>query len=37
MSNLNRRICVFTGSRHGLRSEYVDVAKTLGRELIARG
>ena len=37
MSNLNRRICVFTGSRHGLRSEYADTAKTLGRQMVAHG
>jgi len=37
MSNLNGRICVFTGSRHGLRPEYADAANALGRELIARG
>ena len=32
-----KRICVFTGSRHGSRSEYSDAAKALGRELVARG
>ena len=37
MSNLNGRICVFTGSRHGQLPEYADAAKTLGRELVARG
>lgn len=37
MSNLNGRICVFTGSRHGARSEYADAAKRLGRDLVARG
>ena len=37
MSNLNGRICVFTGSRHGARSEYAEAAKRLGRELVARG
>lgn len=37
MSNPNRRICVFTGSRHGLRSEYTEAAKTLGRALVGRG
>lgn len=36
MSNLTRRICVFTGSRHGARTEYADAAKQLGRELAAR-
>ena len=37
MSNLTGRICVFTGSRHGARSEYAEAAKRLGRELVARG
>ena len=37
MISLNGRICVFTGSRHGSRSEYVAAAKTLGHELVARG
>lgn len=37
MTNLNCGICVFTGSRHGLRPEYAEVAKQLGRELVARG
>jgi uncharacterized protein (TIGR00730 family) len=37
MINLNRRICVFTGSRHGQLSEYADAAQQLGRELVARG
>ena len=36
MSNLTRRICVFTGSRHGARSEYAEAAKRLGRDLVAR-
>ena len=36
MSNLNGRICVFTGSRHGARSEYAEAAKRLGRDLVAR-
>ena len=27
MSNLNGRICVFTGSRHGARSEYAEAAR----------
>ncbi len=31
------KICVFTGSRHGLRSEYAEAAKTLGRDLVGRG
>ena len=37
MSNLNGRICVFTGSRHGAAPEYADAARQLGRELVARG
>jgi hypothetical protein len=36
MNNLTGRICVFTGSRHGARSEYTEAAKRLGRELVAR-
>ena len=36
MSNLTRRICVFTGSRHGARYEYAEAAKLLGREMVAR-
>jgi hypothetical protein len=30
-------ICVFTGSRHGARSEYTGAAKQLGRLLVERG
>ncbi len=37
MSNLTGRICVFTGSRHGTRSEYAEVAKQLGSALVGRG
>jgi len=37
MSSLNGRICVFTGSRHGARTEYAEAAKQLGRELVERG
>lgn len=37
MSNLNGRICVFTGSRRGARAEYADAAKQLGALLVARG
>jgi uncharacterized protein (TIGR00730 family) len=33
----NRKICVFTGSRHGTRPEYAQAATELGKELIARG
>ncbi len=36
MSNLTGRICVFTGSRHGARSEYAEAAKRLGRALVER-
>jgi uncharacterized protein (TIGR00730 family) len=36
MNNLTRRICVFTGSRHGARSEYTEAAKRLGRDLVGR-
>lgn len=32
-----KRICVFTGSRHGALPEYGAAAKQLGRELVARG
>jgi uncharacterized protein (TIGR00730 family) len=31
------KICVFTGSRHGLRPEYAEAAKRLGRLLVERG
>jgi uncharacterized protein (TIGR00730 family) len=37
MGNLNRKFCVFTGSRHGARPEYSDAAAALGRNLVARG
>jgi uncharacterized protein (TIGR00730 family) len=37
MINLNRRICVFTGSRHGQLPEYTDAARQLGRQLVAHG
>jgi uncharacterized protein (TIGR00730 family) len=37
MKTENGKICVFTGSRHGARSEYVDAAKQLGRALVERG
>ena len=36
MGNLKGKICVFTGSRHGARTDYADAAKQLGRELVAR-
>ncbi|NIO08809.1 MAG: TIGR00730 family Rossman fold protein [Deltaproteobacteria bacterium] len=31
-----KRICVFTGSSRGLRSEYLDAARALGRALVER-
>lgn len=37
MKQSSRKICVFTGSRHGARREYSEAAKNLGRELVARG
>ena len=37
MASIMRKICVFTGSRHGSRPDYADAAKTLGHELVARG
>ena len=36
MSNLNGRICVFTGSRNGVRAEFADAARQLGRALVER-
>jgi len=36
MIHLNKRICVFTGSRHGANGDYAEVAKRLGRDLVAR-
>jgi uncharacterized protein (TIGR00730 family) len=36
-AGLKRRICVFTGSRGGSRSEYADAARRLGRLLVERG
>ena len=36
MGSLKGKICVFTGSRHGVRPEYTELAKQLGRELVAR-
>jgi uncharacterized protein (TIGR00730 family) len=32
-----RKICVFTGSRHGSSSAYTTAAQRLGRELVERG
>jgi hypothetical protein len=37
MNNMHRKICVFTGSRHGASSEYIAMAKQLGEALNARG
>src|SRR5262250_1474339 len=34
---LNRRVCIFTGSRTGARPEYVEAAREIGRELAERG
>lgn len=33
----HRQLCVFTGSRRGLRAEYSDSARELGRALVRRG
>jgi uncharacterized protein (TIGR00730 family) len=37
MSNLNGRICVFTGSKTGKRSEYRTAARLVARQLVERG
>jgi uncharacterized protein (TIGR00730 family) len=37
VSEINNRICVFTGSRHGSRPEYAKAAKRLGQVLVERG
>jgi uncharacterized protein (TIGR00730 family) len=37
MSSGARKICVFTGSRHGSSPEYAAAAQQLGRELVGRG
>jgi uncharacterized protein (TIGR00730 family) len=37
MSDGRDKICVFAGSRHGLRTEYIEAAKRLGRLLVERG
>jgi uncharacterized protein (TIGR00730 family) len=37
MTDLRGRICVFTGSRTGARSRYVEAARDLGRLLVERG
>jgi uncharacterized protein (TIGR00730 family) len=36
-AQLNRNICIFTGSRTGTRSEYTEAAREVGRELVERG
>ena len=33
----NKTLCVFTGSRRGIRAEYAQSAKELGRTLVERG
>ena len=35
--SLKGRICIFTGSRTGARSEYTKAAQEIGRELVERG
>ena len=37
MSHLRGRICIFTGSSRGIRSEYADAARGLARQLVERG
>jgi predicted Rossmann-fold nucleotide-binding protein len=37
MSHLRGRICIFTGSNRGIRSEYADAARGLARQLVERG
>src|SRR5882672_2504222 len=37
MSSLKGKICVFTGSRPGRRSDYADAGRRIGRELVERG
>ncbi len=37
MGELKKKICVFTGSRQGARSDYADAARQVGRELVERG
>jgi len=34
---LKRKICLFMGSRTGARSEYMEAAREIGRELVERG
>jgi uncharacterized protein (TIGR00730 family) len=37
MGHLKGKICVFTGSRQGARSDYAEAARRVGRELVERG
>jgi uncharacterized protein (TIGR00730 family) len=37
MDDLQGKICVFSGSRRGARSEYAEAARGLGKALVARG
>lgn len=37
MNETSGKICVFTGSNRGIRPEYAELARQLGRELVARG
>jgi uncharacterized protein (TIGR00730 family) len=37
MTQSTRKICVFTGSRAGVRSEYAEAARQLARVLVERG
>ena len=36
MRSLKTNICVFTGSRQGIRSDYAEAARQIGRELVER-
>ena len=37
MNHPERKICVFTGSRHGASTAYADAAEQLARDLVERG
>lgn len=37
INDLKGKICVFTGSRRGTRSDYAAAARQMGRELVERG
>ena len=37
MNQSHRKICVFTGSRHGSRAQYAEAAAMLGGEIVRRG